>query len=312
MIRCPLSVIWTLVVFVLVQPSAHAGEPPQDALDRAEPAEPPPETPTSESICLLVESAARANDLPLAFFARVIWQESRFRPNEVGPQTRSGSRAEGIAQFMPGTAAERGLLDPFDPVQALPKSAEFLRDLRHQFGNLGLAAAAYNAGPQRVRDWMAGRGTMPAETRRYVLAITGRSIDAWGNRNESGEEWRMEQATGCRELMALLKQQPNSFVTALTKRIELGAASPWGVQLSAGFSRDRALASYETLAKRYAEVLAGTDPMIIRSAFYSRGHRPFYQVRVGAQTRTAADALCARLHRVGGPCLVLRNSAGPS
>ena len=69
--------------------------------------------------------------------------------------TRSGQRAQGIAQFMPGTADERGLLDPFNPVQALPKSAEFLAELRSEFGNLGLAAAAYNAGPRRVRDWLA-------------------------------------------------------------------------------------------------------------------------------------------------------------
>ena len=85
---------------------------------------------TQKSICLLVESAARANDLPVEFFARVIWQESRFRADAVGPMTRSGQRAQGIAQFMPGTAAERNLLNPFDPIQALPKSAEFLSDLR--------------------------------------------------------------------------------------------------------------------------------------------------------------------------------------
>ena len=105
------------------------------------------ETDTREAMCLMIESAARANDLPLEFFARVIWQESLFQSDAVGPVTRNGQRAQGIAQFMPGTASERRLLDPFDPVQALPKSAEFLNDLRDQFGNLGLAAAAYNAGP---------------------------------------------------------------------------------------------------------------------------------------------------------------------
>src|SRR5262245_36456138 len=61
-----------------------------------------------ESVCLMIESAARAHNLPLEFFARVIWQESRFQPNVVGPRTRSGDRAQGIAQFMPRTAAERG------------------------------------------------------------------------------------------------------------------------------------------------------------------------------------------------------------
>src|ERR1043166_863270 len=134
---------------------------------------PPADAPTSTSVCLLIESAARANDLPIEFFARLIWQESSFRADAVGPVTRSGERAQGIAQFMPGTASERGLLDPFDPVQALPKSAEFLRELADQFGNLGLAAAAYNAGPGRVREFLSARRPLPAETRHYVLAITG-------------------------------------------------------------------------------------------------------------------------------------------
>src|SRR5438874_1339210 len=88
------------------------------------------DTDTREAMCLMIESAARASGLPLEFFARVIWQESRFQSDAVGPVTRSGQRAQGIAQFMPGTANERRLLDPFDPVQALPKSAEFLRELR--------------------------------------------------------------------------------------------------------------------------------------------------------------------------------------
>src|SRR2546430_3429140 len=131
------------------------------------------DTDTREAMCLMMESAARASGLPLEFFARVIWQESRFQSDAVGPVTRSGQRAQGIAQFMPGTASERRLLDPFDPVQALPKSAEFLSELREQFGNLGLAAAAYNAGPRRVQEWLAGTRPMPPETGHHVVAITG-------------------------------------------------------------------------------------------------------------------------------------------
>ena len=154
-------------------------EPPDPSAEQASPSQPTPPGDAQNSICLLLESAARANDLPVEFFARVIWQESRFRADAVGPVTRNGQRAQGIAQFMPGTAAERDLLNPFDPIQALPKSAEFLRDLRSEFGNLGLAAAAYNAGPRRVREWLAGTGSMPAETRNYVQAITGASVEQW-------------------------------------------------------------------------------------------------------------------------------------
>src|SRR5258708_7623243 len=147
-----------------------------------------------DSICLMIESAARANDLPVDYFARVIWQESRFQPDVVGPRTRNGQRAQGIAQFMPGTAAERRLLDPFDPVEALPKSAEFLAELRNQFGNLGLAAAAYNAGPARLRDFVAGTRPLPAETRHYVMAITGRPVDDWAKAAKAAGEPRDQPA----------------------------------------------------------------------------------------------------------------------
>src|SRR3569833_3881510 len=77
------------------------------------------ESDACEAMCLMIESAARAENLPHEFFARVIWQEGRFRPDAIGPMTRRGQRAQGIAQFMPGTAGERGLLDPFIPVKAL-------------------------------------------------------------------------------------------------------------------------------------------------------------------------------------------------
>src|SRR6266481_2547508 len=148
------------------------------------------DTDTREAMCLMIESAARANGLPLEFFARVIWQESRFQSDAVGPVTRSGQRAQCIAQFMPGTASERRLLDPFDPVQALPKSAEFLSELRRRFGNLGLAAAAYNAGPRRVQEWLAGRGSLPRETQNYVERVTGHSVADWAtaSRNAPGAE----------------------------------------------------------------------------------------------------------------------------
>src|SRR4051812_42557405 len=187
---------------------------------------------TREAMCLMIESAARANGLPLEFFARVIWQESRFQSNAVGPVTRNGQRAQGIAQFMPGTANERRLLDPFDPVQALPKSAEFLSELRTQFGNLGLAAAAYNAGPRRVQDWLAGKGFMPQETRNYVFAITGSTVEDWVKAGGSGKMQEAAPASSCRQLMALLKRAPNPFVTGLEQHITLAAAKLWGVQLA--------------------------------------------------------------------------------
>jgi Transglycosylase SLT domain/SPOR domain len=262
---------------------------------------------TREAICLMIESAARANGLPLEFFARVIWQESRFQADAVGPTTRSGSRAQGIAQFMPGTAAERGLLDPFNPVQALPKSAEFLAELRNQFGNLGLAAAAYNAGPRRVQEWLAGIGGMPYETRNYVSVITGSPIEDWAKAGKGGKMPESAPPTTCRELMARLKSAPNPFITQLEEHVKLAAAKTWGVQLAAGFDRNKALAMYARAVRNLSAVIGDRDPSILSSVQRSRGAHAFYQVRIGADTRPEADELCNRIRKAGGACFVLRN-----
>src|SRR5436305_4978010 len=238
------------------------------------------DTDTREAMCLMIESAARANGLPLEFFARVIWQESRFQSDAIGPLTRSGKRAQGIAQFMPGTASERRLLDPFDPVQALPKSAEFLSELRRQFGNLGLAAAAYNAGPRRVQEWLAGSGPMPQETRNYVAAITGRSVDDWAAAGNRGKMLDRAPRASCRELMALLREAPNSFVSGLEQHVKLAAAKLWGVQLAAGFDRNKALAMYARAMKRLRPVIGDQDPSLLSSLMRARGTHVFYQVRI--------------------------------
>src|SRR6187200_2572410 len=252
-----------------------AGEASRSSIQK--PAAAARESDAREAMCLMIESAARASDLPLEFFARVIWQESRFQSDAVGPVTRSGQRAQGIAQFMPGTASERRLLDPFDPVQALPKSAEFLRELREQFGNLGLAAAAYNAGPRRVQEWLAGSGYMPQETRNYVVAITGSTVEEWSKAGRNGKMPENAPASSCRQLMALLKRAPNPFVTGLEQRITLSAAKLWGVQLAAGFNRDKALAMYARAMKRLSGVIGDQDPSLLSARLRTRGSSVFYQ-----------------------------------
>jgi hypothetical protein len=291
------------------QSSVPPGPDRLDSPNHANPESAPP-TSTSASICLLVESAAQAHGLPLEFFARLIWQESRFKANAVGPATRGGHRAQGIAQFMPATAKQRGVLDPFDPIAALPKSAELLHELHAQFGNLGLAAAAYNAGPKRVRDWLAGHGGLPGETRNYVITITGRSADDWAAATRGHEDLAPTKRASCGELMAMLKEQPSPFIGELERRVREGTERPWGIQLSAGFGRDHVLAAYATIEKSYRATLENRDPIIIESKFRSRGTQTFYQVRVGADTRASADELCGALRKAGGVCLVLRNWVG--
>jgi hypothetical protein len=126
-------------------------------------------------ICTTLLEVAQANQLPVGFFTNLIWQESRFDHTAI---SRVG--AMGIAQFMPDVADTLSL-DAFDPRDALPASGRLLRTLRARFGNLGLVAAAYNAGPKRVADWLEQRGGLPKETRDYVQVITGRAAEEWRN-----------------------------------------------------------------------------------------------------------------------------------
>jgi Transglycosylase SLT domain len=138
-----------------------------------------PHIETDSSLKRMAEQAAATHTLPTDYFLRLIRQESGFNPNSI---SRAG--AQGIAQFMPATAFDRGLKDPFDPAEALPKSAELLNELRDQFGNLGLAAAAYNAGPERIRRWLAGKSHLPRETIDYVRVITGHDAVDWAKSND--------------------------------------------------------------------------------------------------------------------------------
>jgi hypothetical protein len=129
---------------------------------------------TTDELCDRVTEAAQNNNLPVPFFIRLLFQESKFKPDAV-----SHSGAQGIAQIMPATADALGLDNPFDPFQAIPASARLLRNLFEKFGNLGLAAAAYNAGPKRIHDWLARKGKLPEETQGYVKVITGRAAEKW-------------------------------------------------------------------------------------------------------------------------------------
>jgi Transglycosylase SLT domain/SPOR domain len=252
----------------------------------------------------MVESAAAANDLPFEFFARVIWQESRFRPDTVGPITRTGQRAQGIAQFMPMTAAERFLHDPFDPVEALPKSAEFLRELRAQFGNLGLAAAAYNAGPQRVRDWLAGKRTLPSETQIYVRNVTGRSAQEWARPDQKSLTLTTSTETSCAQIQTAKLVAKPQFPSAV---VQPKPMSDWGVQLVGDRSEITALAVYRQLQKKHEAILGGYEPVVIRTTVKMSSAPIWNRVRIGADSREAAQALCSRLRAVGENCLVQHN-----
>ena len=251
----------------------------------------------SQALCRLIDGAAAKSRVPVAFLTRLIWQESRFRTDAISP-----AGAQGVAQFMPGTAQDRGLGDPFDPEQAIPASAALLADLARRFGNFGLAAAAYNGGPARVAAWLNRKGALPLETQDYVLRITGRSAEDWA------VDGRAAPLTGvpakqpsCLALAGDLRRSP------ARSAIAEAVLAPWGVQLAGNFSKSLALASYGRALQSYKAVLGNVRPMVIGTRLRSRGFRAFYRIRVPADTRQAADDLCNRIRSVRGSCVVLRS-----
>lgn len=256
----------------------------------------PTET-VEQALCRLIEQAARTNRIPVSFFTRLIWQESSFR---TGVISRAG--AQGVAQFMPGTARERRLVDPFDPEQAIPEAAELLAEHVQRFGNLGLAAAAYNGGPGRVASWLAGQGELPAETRSYVFIITGRPADDWAAEAKKGEAATQpsDEQQSCLQATAALRRAGRFAIAP-----EETPFAPWGVQMAGNFSKDNALASFARARQSYAGIIGDVRPMIIGTRLRYRGTRAFYRVRVPAATRAAANELCNRIRSAGGSCVVL-------
>ena len=254
------------------------------------------EPPSVDDICHTLARAAAENDLPEEFFTRLIWQESHFDPKAVSP-----GGAQGIAQFMPATAAMRGLINAFEPLQALRESASYLRELRTTFsGNLGLAAAAYNAGPGAVEAWLAGRGYLPFETQAYVRIVTGYAAEAWKAKPTPLLETSPPEPTGAR-CAALAK----ALLENVHHRLPLSSSpawGPWGVQLAGNWSEGSVLAAYERLRRKYPSILGDRLPLVMNNPRAAP-----YIVRVSEKTRADANALCAKLHAAGGACIVLRN-----
>jgi soluble lytic murein transglycosylase-like protein len=123
-----------------------------------------------------IVDASRRWGVSAALISAQIYVESGFNPNAVSP-----AGAQGIAQFMPATAAAYGLKDPFDPDEAIDAQAHLMHDLLRQFASVPLALAAYNAGPAPVEAC----GCVPPypETQAYVakiLALIGGDLAAMG------------------------------------------------------------------------------------------------------------------------------------
>jgi hypothetical protein len=251
----------------------------------------------AEDVCQAIEGAARAEGLDVHFFARLLWRESLFDAAAVSP-----AGAQGIAQFMPGTAELRDLSDPFNPAEAILASADYLRELELRFGNLGLAAVAYNAGEQRAARFLGGNPFLPGETRAYVLAITGHRAEAWLEDPAPEPDLALDPDRPFREA-CLARAEGRGFAEPEPAE---PALLPWGVILAAQGSRDAAERQAARLQDAHAGILGGEEVLHTRSRVPGMAQAR-HVAQVGRPSREEAEALCGRIRAEGGVCMVLRN-----
>ena len=252
----------------------------------------------SRDLCSAIRRLAARQSLPPGFLARLIWQESRFDPNALSPKG-----AEGIAQFMPSTARSRGLADSFNPADALSKSAAYLDEMRRRFGNLGLAAVAYNAGEERAADLLDTGRPVPVETARYVFDVTGLPVGAWTDTRPKSVDFRLDDRTpflpACLDLAERRAVSPMAAPAAPQK--------PWAAEIGASFSPVVARRIFRTAQAEYPDTLNGETPIYVRQRNLSFGTRPRYTVRIGRDSRDGARRLCRGITASGGYCVVRKN-----
>ncbi len=281
-------VVLSLILALVLCPQPRAAVQPQTD-----------KTAYAAEVCDLLSLHARRNNLPVDFFTRLIWKESVFDAQAVSPVG-----AEGIAQFMPGTAKLRGLKNSFDHREALAAAAEYLAFLTEKFGNLGLAAAAYNFGEDGTSAWLAKRRNLPAETEDYVLAITGHAAAEWRSPAAAldipGLGGGSSFTENCTRLVLREMLPP-------TPKSQRSPAKPWGVVIAGGFSEAQTLTSFARVKSRYAALLNDELPMVVRGRNLSRGRKLLVRVMIGRNTRQEAEALCAKLRAQNGACIVDKN-----
>lgn len=249
-------------------------------------------------LCHAIEHFAGEHEIPAAFFARLIWRESLFRPEAV-----SHKGAEGIAQFIPSTARSRGLANSFDVIDALDTSAAYLKELKTRFGNFGFAAAAYNAGENGLARFLSD-ARLPIETRDYVFAITGQPVETWRD---------SPPKVAAPELDDAMPFQSACVVLAETRRMQepvfAGSAdwAPWGVQLSAHYRPAVVDRLFTRAVARLPSPLNEERALIVRQRGGNFGSRPRYAARIGRETRAEANRLCEQIRAAAVPCTVLKN-----
>lgn len=252
----------------------------------------------NNDLCHAIEVLAGRHAVPPDYFARLIWRESLFRANAVSPKG-----AEGIAQFMPGTAKLRGLKDSFNIIAALEASSRYLSELNKQFGNFGLAAAAYNAGEAGLRNFIA-TGRLPTETRDYVFAITGYPVEKWKDNPPEKAAPALDETRSFIDACLRLADTRTMNDPVLISSADW---APWGVQLAAHYNPAVANRLFTRAIGQLSGPLNAERALIVRQRGGNFGSRPRYAARIGRDTRAQANELCGEIRQAGIPCTVFRN-----
>jgi hypothetical protein len=249
-----------------------------------------------EDTCALIEIAATQAELDTGFFARLLWRESLYDPAAISP-----AGAQGIAQFMPGTAALRGLDDPFNPAEAIFASATYLAEMAGRFGNIGLAAAAYNGGENRMERFLANKDSiLPTETLNYVSAITGHEAATWRDAPPESVDLRLDKDT--------------PFLTACTSQAKgkslrefRDPVPPWGVIIAAG--RRDSLAAYfgKQNQEKHAALIGKFKLTVVKAVMPGFGTTKQFTAQIAMPSQKAALEMCKKMRARGAFCLVNRN-----
>lgn len=250
--------------------------------------------------CNAIEVFSKRHGLNTGFFARLIWQESRFDPNAL-----SHANARGIAQFIPSTARLRGLKDPYNPADALEHSAQYLAEMVKRYGNEGMAAIGYNGGERRASGFLEGKGLAP-ETVNYVPIITGLTAEQWRDTPPKDHDFRLDKTksfyAACSEMARKRKLTPIKRVKPAPPPIK-----PWGVQLGFGVSKKAARnkISQQTGSCRATVRREKLDLIYVKNRV--SGKKGYFFGRIGRNTRQSAQKLCTTLKRQRCRCLVVQN-----
>ncbi|MCZ4256105.1 lytic transglycosylase domain-containing protein [Sulfitobacter sp. G21635-S1] len=247
--------------------------------------------------CNAIRSFANRHGLNRDFFARLIWQESRFDPNAL-----SHADARGIAQFIPSTAALRGLKDPYNPAEALEHSAQYLAEMVTRYGNEGLAAIGYNGGERRAEGFLQG-GELAPETVNYVPIITGLTAEDWRDTPPKRHDMRLSKTSAF--LPACYEMARNRRITALARPEP--RVKPWGVQVAFATSKKLARARVIERTSTCRAAVQGEKTDLIYKKNRVSGKKGYYFAQFGRNTQAGARKLCDTLRRQRCICLVVQN-----